>query len=171
MQKKLSRLLIVLAVLLALLAALWYARPVDVYTLGDLGEIEHISISPKVFDEQEDLHELGVLNLDASDPRFAPILERVEALRFQRSPADLVTRHFRETRITGSSLQLTGYFFLLTLSDGESVMQLQFFVDSWDYFTPRFSRNLPVGMEDAAEVGSDLGAFLWEMAQSGESSS
>lgn len=163
--KSLPLLFSILAVLLVLLAGLLYARPVDVHTLGGLEEIDSIYISVSRFDAQEKSQSLESVTLDASDPRFAALLEQMEALEFQRSPLDLVTRHFRETYITGSPVQPDTYHYLLRLRSGETHMQLQFFMDRWDYFMPQSRRNLPVSMKDAAETGNRLGAFLWETVQ------
>ena len=156
-----------MAVLLALLAALWYARPVDVYTLGHLEAVNRIYIAPSYYEKAfGEAQRLDGVELDASDPRFASILERVEALRFQRSPLDLMTRHFREKRITGSPVLPDTYFYLLYINDGGDYLHLQFFMDRWYYSTPEAQRILPVGMKDAA-VGNDLGQFLWDTVKPG----
>lgn len=163
--KSLPKLFAILAVLLVVLAGLLYARPVDVYALGGLENIDSIYVSVSWLDDQEKRQFLGDVTLDASDPQVAAILEQVKALEFQRSPLDLVTRHFRETYITGSPVQPDTYHYLLHLRGGETHLQLQFFMDRWDYFMPQFQRNLPINMKNAAEIGNRLGAFLWETVQ------
>lgn len=163
--KSLPVLFSILAVLLVLLALLLYARPVNVYTLGGLEEIDSIYISVSRFDAQQQEQALESVTLDASNPRFSPLLERVKDLSFQRSPLDLITRHLAETTITGTAVQPDTYHYLLRLHGGESYVQLQFFMDRWDYFLPQSRRNLPVSMKDAAETGNRLGEFLWESVQ------
>ena len=68
-----------------LLAAAWYSRPVDIYTLAHkMKEPDSIDISLRELGEQG--RDYPIQWFSPEDPEWDAALEAIEALRFRRPP-------------------------------------------------------------------------------------
>ena len=162
-KKALGRILLVLL----LLWAVWYARPLDVQDLmgGEAPEYLAVSVWPQS-DFPKVVH--GDLSLAAGDPEMDAVLERLENLRFHRNPLEVVLRFLpqgdRVTEVDPEKDYKIDFF----AYDRQSrpLWTLRFHINGW---WRGFGRELPLYVSHGQEAGRELGAFLWEMSQSVDS--
>lgn len=153
-----------LPVLLALvLWGLWYARPVDIYTLApEVRGPDGISI---------DIRELGggvgqetpscVGGFTREDPEWAAVLSKIEALRFRRPPWNLVLQFLPQNTVTGRITRDGDCNILLYVGRrGADSVRIQFFIDQWNYVSPHSNRNLTLWVRDSRETGDALAEAL-----------
>ena len=166
----------------ALVAALWYKRPLDIRQITGVAEPETISISVIMRDENMDLQE-RILDLSAGDEGFDELLARLEEIQFRRPPTNLIRiaiplhglpNFYRgETKeAEAGTFQRLILYLSATEESGETVIgQVTFEVDQWWYHN--FDRNvdLDLAVTDSEETGQALCAELWEQAQPVESRS
>ena len=100
-----------------------------------------------------------------------PPLERLEALRIRRPPTNLLFQLLTPTT-SGRQVQDGDYNYVIHIfgQDGGWVA-LQFFIDAWEYDTPRQSQYLSCRVSGGADTGRALGDYLWELSQEFESDS
>lgn len=157
---------------LVLLAGLWYYRPVDIYTLAPALEPAGISVVINRFSEDEAMgHGFRNFDVDAASPQGLALLERLEALRIRRPPTNLLLQILTPTT-SGRQVQDGDYNYVIHIfgQDGGWVA-LQFFIDAWEYDTPRQSQYLSCRVSGGADSGRALGDYLWELSQEFESDS
>lgn len=149
--------------LLVLLAAalLWYARPVNIYTLQPQLEPDRLNVMVSRF-LSDGYRESREANLDSSDPSMAEVLAQLEALRFRRPPGNLM-RQFQKQVITGRQVRGGEYEIRMTLygRTGHS-LRLGFFIDEWSYSTPS-DRELPLSVSNGETAGKALAETLWAL--------
>ena len=76
---------------LLVLWALWYARPLDIYDLIGGETLGYLQIS--IFPQSEFPKVIyGNLTLTAGKPEMEAVLERLEEIRFHRTPLEVVLR-------------------------------------------------------------------------------
>nr|WP_326165362.1 hypothetical protein [uncultured Oscillibacter sp.] len=154
---------------LLLLWAVWYARPLDFYDLtgGEAPAYLVISVFPQSGFPRV-VH--GDLSLSAGEPEMDAVLERLEKLRFHRNPLEVVLRFLPQgDRITELDPE-KDYQIDLYAYDGQDqpLWMLRFHINGW---WRGFRRELPLYVFQGQEKGRELGAFLWEMSQSADSNS
>lgn len=152
---------------LLLLWAVWYARPLDLYGLMGGEPPEHLTVSvwpqagfPKV------VH--GDLSLSAGEPEMDAVLERLEELRFHRNPLEMVLRFLPQGSRTTEVDPEKDYQIDLFAYDGQNkpLWMLRFHINGW---WRGFGRELPLYVSQGQEQGRELGAYLWELSQAGNS--
>ena len=115
---------LIAALVLALaLAAGWYCRPVDVYSLG-IRDLAAINIRISCADPGQGEKESRNIGLLPGDPLWQDILEEVEGLRFRRRLGNLA-RQFQEGVIrTEATAKETLVFHFWDSSGGTLMLQL-----------------------------------------------
>ena len=151
----------VLAVMLALvLWAVWYSRPVDIYTVAP-GTKEPDMMDLTLSNLGENHKDYPLKNLTPEDPEWGPSLEAVEALRFRRPPWNPILQFIPDHRATGRVTQDGDHhvmFFLGRRTKG--YIQVQFFIDEWMYHSPHSNRNLTLWVTNPKETGDALAEVL-----------
>lgn len=152
------------AVLTLLLAwGLRYSRPVDVYTLApEVRNPEGITIDIEELTGVGEEPRLCSNPFTPEDPERETVLSEIEALRFRR-PASSALLQFPDQRSTPLHGFQTGdhaAHIHVMRRDG-SRLRLDFFVDRWQYSSPRSNRCLPLKMRDGAETGLALCRAYW----------
>lgn len=111
------------AVLLLLLGAAWYSRPVDIYGLG-MGELEAISVQV--------MHNIPGQGVDIvwsaaavpDDSPWQPVLEEVEHLRFHRTPDSLIRQFWPSDVIKTKPADRTELYVSLRDQEGREMFLL-----------------------------------------------
>ena len=149
---------------LLLVWAVWYARPLDVYDLmgGEPPEYLQISIFPQ-FQFPEVLNDSLVFA--AGDPEMDAVLERMEDIRFHRNPLEVVLQFLpqgtRTTEVHPEDYRVHFYYY-----DEQSQLLGGFSFDLTYWRRWNFQqRDLPLYVLHGQEKGRELGAFLWEMTR------
>lgn len=158
------RALAALPVLLVLvLWGLWYARPVDIYTLApEVRSPEGISI---------DVRELGGGvgeetpsrggGFTPEEPEWETVLSEIESLRFRRPPWNLVLQFLPKNTVTGRITHDGDCHILFSIGRLRGrPLQVQFFIDEWSYVSPHSNRNLTLWVRDAKQTGDALAEAL-----------
>ena len=149
---------------LLLVWAVWYARPLDVYDLmgGEPPEYLQISIFPQ-FQFPEVLNDSLVFA--AGDPEMDAVLERMEDIRFHRNPLEVVLQFLpqgtRTTEVHPEDYRVHFYYY-----DEQSQFLGSFSFDLTYWRRWNFQqRDLPLYVLHGQEKERELGAFLWEMTR------
>ena len=150
-----------------LLAAAWYSRPVDIYTLAHkMKEPDSIDISLRELGEQG--RDSPIQWFSPEDPEWDAALEAIEALRFRRPPWNILLQLIPERTITGRVTHDGDLHILFSLyKPGEGHVQVQFFIDEWMYHSPYSSRNLTLWAADSRETGEALAEIFQPLLASG----
>ena len=155
---------------LLLLVGLWYYRPVTLDIL--YSDLDPAGISVSVMRLSGDDFERAHFNLtDASSPEASELLDQLNALSIRRPPTNLLLQILTPTT-SGRQVQDGDYNYVIHIfgQDGGWVA-LQFFIDAWEYDTPRQSQYLSCRVSGGADSGRALGDYLWELSQEFESDS
>ena len=162
---------LLLAVLLAL-RCMWYARPIGVDTL--FSGLEPDTIYVTLIDFTGSSHEDRSLEFTAGTPEFDELWAEVQALKFRRSPLNVVVQAFPLLENFSSSSK--------TMEDGDithmildlyqvnglpsaKTEQLRFWVDSWEYRDFDHGVNLPLVMKNTKDIGQTMAHDLWEQTE------
>lgn len=149
---------------LLLVWAVWYARPLDVYDLmgGEPPEYLQISIFPQ-FQFSEVLNDSLVFA--AGDPEMDAVLERMEDIRFHRNPLEVVLQFLpqgtRTTEVHPEDYRVHFYYYD---EQGQFLGGFSFDLTYWRRWNFQ-QRDLPLYVLHGQEKGRELGAFLWEMTR------
>lgn len=174
-KKALLRGLLVLLVLWAV----WYARPVDIHFL--LGNAAPDRTSVLVIDCTSPYSRQS-RNLDPEDNSeaaalTAEVLAELEGLRFHRSPLEPLLRilppmgggSIRHGEDGKKEYDIYFYFYdIRSEEDWDTLLGLQCWIDRWSY-GPYL--NLPLYVSHGHEAGRKLGAALWESPFASDSKS
>lgn len=158
------------AAVLALLLAwgLWYARPVDIYTLApEVRSPEGITIDVEELTSVGQEPRLRSSPFTPEDPEWETVLSEIEALRFRR-PVSNALLQFLDRRSSPLYGFQTGDYAaqIRVMGRDGSRLWLEFCVDSWRYASPHsLNRHLPLKMEDGAETGLALCRKYWSLPQ------
>ena len=162
---------LLLAVLLALWC-MWYARPIGVDTLYP--ELEPDIIYVTLIDFTGSGHEDRSLEFTAGTPEFDELWAEVQALKFRRSPLNVVVQafplleNFSSSSKTMEDGDITHMILDLSQVNGlpsAKTEQLRFWVDSWEYRDFDHGVNLPLVMKNAKDIGQTMAHDLWEQAK------
>lgn len=152
---------------LLILWAVWYARPLDIYDLmgGEAPGYLAVSVWP-----QKEFPKVvqGNLTLAAGEPEMEAVLERLEELRFHRNPLEVLLQFLPQGSRTLEVEAEKDYQIDLFAYDehNQPLGLLRFHINGW---WRGLGRELPLYTFRAQEKGRELGAFLWEMSQSSDS--
>ena len=170
-EKSLPRLFAALAVLLALLAALWYARPVDVYALApglspETAEETYWVVTRYTYGPDGELatetRTSGGHALSPEDAAWPELLSRLEELQFRRSLLNPLRPYLHGTGKT-YAIEDGDESWALHLLGGENGLSLYFHRSAGKaYWT--YGDRLPCTLTSGEETAEALGRFLWEMA-------
>lgn len=155
--------LVVLIPLLVLaLWAAWYARPVDVHTLG-VGELEAINVrisyaEPGVGD-RDDARSAG---FTPGDPLWETVLEEVEALRFRRSPGNLI-RQYQAGAIRTEAVTTDAHVVFHLWDSGSETLMVQVGAGKPCYTSPYTGENLPASLSGGEKAAQALAERLWPL--------
>lgn len=150
-----------------LLAAAWYSRPVDVYTLI-YGIEPPDSISISLSDLGSSRTDYPLKNLSPEDPEWDAVLESIEALRFRRPPWNFLLQLVPERTTTGRAVHEGDRHVTFLLSKrAVGYIQVQFFIDGWMYHSPYSNRNLTLWVADSRESGEALAEVFQPLLESG----
>lgn len=102
-------------------------------------------------------------------PEADALIERLEAIRFHRSPLEPLLRAFPWP--FGSSREVDPekddrFYYIMFKENGETILQMDFFMDEWSCGP---ACTLPLYVFKGQETGREMGAWLWEMAQESDS--
>ena len=171
--------LVVLA--LAALWCLWYSRPVDIKFLMGKEKPENVDISVSLPAGHPELDSHKVF-LSCEETEYSLLLERLETLRFRRSPLEPLRRLFSwnprggRIRVYDEDYSFDLRFLREEPDHSYSLIQQIFFqIEYWSYEMPAsqplFLSDQPLFVSDAQETGRELGAWLMELAEKIESES
>ena len=165
----------VLAVLVLALAAgcVWYARPVGVRDLWP--DLAPDLIEVYLSDTDNDLNTADRrLRLFAGDPGFEDLWARIDALRFRRSPANLLVLALPFLPDGGSSQQkpirpgeIDHLYLSLSQDNGQAVWRteaLSLWVDQWSFRDFDRGVGLSLSLAGGREATQALAHALWDMA-------
>lgn len=159
--------------ILALLAgSLWYARPVGLDTLYPNLEPDLIDVTLIQFNGHG--HTDRSLRLTPEDPEFAPLLRRLEALRFRRSPTNLLLQAMPFLQdLLPAAVKTTGdgeiQHLIIGLAEDTGTdawrhADLQFRIDRWSYRDFEHGVSLPLFSKDGKTAGQALAQELWDLS-------
>ena len=170
MLKRKKSILLALAALLAA-GCLWYARPVGVDTLFPGLEPNAICVGMHDYRERGGKLYSRQFTVDAGTPEFDDLWEQLQALRFHRSPLNLIRRvlPFSTQRELKSPPREEDPIDLVLIalspssSSGSGILILYETI-SWSYNDMRdhHSLELPLGMRHSSDIGQPLTRSLWE---------
>ena len=153
-------------VLLLLLTAIWYSRPVTLPDLlGDQAP-QQINILVRRLSDPEPAS--ATASLPLSSPEGAALLEQLQGLSFRRSLTDPLIKPLAEAvnASHGSvSYETGGWSFSLSLTgaDGDLAV-LNFTVREWSYAAPGQEGFYSCSVPDGEAVGQALAEQLWTLA-------
>lgn len=147
-------------VLLLVLGAVWYSRPVDIYALAP-GIKEPDFMDFVLYDLGENRRDCPIKNISPEDPEWDAVLEAIEALRFRRPPWNIVWQFLPRGVITGRATHDGDLHIMFSLGrQDEGSTQVQFFIDEWMYHSPHSTRSLSLWVKNARETGDALAETL-----------
>nr|WP_325185338.1 hypothetical protein [uncultured Oscillibacter sp.] len=151
------------ALALLIVWGLWYARPVDIYTLApEVRSPEGITVDDNDLSRgvgQEP--RLCSRGFTPEDPEWETVLAEIEALRFRRPPWNLVLQFVPQNTVTGRITHDGDWHILLYVGRrGARSIRIQFFIDEWDYLSPHSNRNLTLWVKDSKQTGDALAEVL-----------
>ena len=155
--------------IIALSAAwcLWYARPVDIHFLMGNQQADIIGGTvwpqfnfPKMTTAEVEFH--------AGTPEMDELMERLESLRFHRSPLEPLLRILPPGgKVTEIDPEKDYRIYLIAFTEDDEVLtQMQFNYDAWNYGS---TCTLPLFVSGGQEKGRELGAWLWQTAEENQS--
>ena len=153
-------------VLLLLLTAIWYSRPVTLPDLlGDQAP-QQINILVRRLSDPEPAS--ATASLPLSSPEGAALLEQLQELSFRRSLTDPLIKPLAQAvnASHGSvSYEAGDWMFSLSLTgtDGDFAV-LNFTVREWSYAPPGQMELYSCSVPDGEAVGRALGEQLWTLA-------
>ena len=153
-------------VLLLLLTAIWYSRPVTLPDLlGDQAP-QQINILVRRLSDPEPAS--ATASLPLSSPEGAALLEQLQELSFRRSLTDPLIMPLAQAvnASQGSvSYEAGGWSFSLSLTgaDGDLAV-LNFTVREWSYAAPGQEGFYSCSVPDGEAVGQALAEQLWNLA-------
>ena len=153
-------------VLLLLLTAIWYSRPVTLPDLlGDQAP-QQINILVRRLSDPEPAS--ATASLPLSSPEGAALLEQLQELSFRRSLTDPLIKPLTQAvnASHGSvSYETGGWSFSLSLTgaDGDLAV-LNFTVREWSYAVPGQEGFYSCSVPDGEAVGQALAEQLWTLA-------
>ena len=153
-------------VLLLLLTAIWYSRPVTLPDLlGDQAP-QQINILVRRLSDPEPAS--ATASLPLSSPEGAALLEQLQELSFRRSLTDPLIKPLTQAvnASHGSvSYETGGWSFSLSLTsaDGDLAV-LNFTVREWSYAAPGQEGFYSCSVPDGEAVGQALAEQLWTLA-------
>ena len=173
--KKYKTQIIVAAVILIVVWGIWYARPVNIYTLLDVDELEYIDILAMKISEEKTNSGHTTFRIKPGEPDMETILPELESLRFHRNPVDIIQKLCgkiglpttgRSGRID-SNLDYDVHLFLSGKDDPDVIRQISYFGENWYY---RYEdSHIRVSVKDGLERSRELGAFLYEFQKAHDS--
>ena len=153
-------------VLLLLLTAIWYSRPVTLPDLlGDQAP-QQINILVRRLSDPEPAS--ATASLPLSSPEGAALLEQLQSLSFRRSLTDPLIKPLAEA-VNASHVSVSnetgGWSFSLSLTgaDGDLAV-LNFTVREWSYAAPGQEGFYSCSVPDGEAVGQALAEQLWTLA-------
>lgn len=154
-------------VVLAAAWCLWYARPVDIHFL--MGNQQADVIGGTVW-PQFNFPEMtnAEVEFHAGTPEMDELMERLESLRFRRSPLEPLLR------ILPSGMKSTDVdpekdyriYLIAFTEDNEVLTQMEFQIDSWSYGS---ACTLPLSVSGGQDKGRELGEWLWQYSKENHS--
>ena len=161
-----KRVWVPLLVLLLLLTAIWYSRPVTLPDLlGDQAP-QQINILVRRLSDPEPAS--ATASLPLSSPEGAALLEQLQSLSFRRSLTDPLIKPLAEA-VNASHVSVSyetgGWSFSLSLTgaDGDLAV-LNFTVREWSYAAPGQEGFYSCSVPDGEAVGQALAEQLWTLA-------
>ena len=148
---------------LLVLCAVWYARPLDIYGLMGSESPEYLVVTiwpqsnfPKPVHSE--------LSLTAGEPEMDAALARLEELRFHRNPLEVVLQFLpqgiRATEVDPENdYQIDFYAYD---QHRQPLWMLRFHINGW---WRGFGRERPLYVSHSQERGRELGAWLLEISQ------
>lgn len=159
------------AAVLALLIVwgLWYARPVDIYTLApEVRDPAGITIDVEELTSVGQEPRLCSRPFTPEDPEWETVLSEIEALRFRRPVSNSLLQFLdrRSSPLYGFQDGDYAAYIRVFGRDG-SRLELHFTVDSWRYASSHSpNRYLPLKMQNGAETGLALCQKYWSPPES-----
>ena len=153
-------------VLLLLLTAIWYSRPVTLPDLlGDQAP-QQINILVRRLSDPEPAS--ATASLPLSSPEGAALLEQLQELSFRRSLTDPLIKPLAQAvnaSQSSVSYETGGWSFSLSLTgaDGDLAV-LNFTVREWSYAAPGQEGFYSCSVPDGEAVGQALAEQLWTLA-------
>lgn len=157
---------VIILTVLIIAAAAWFARPVSIYTL--MKDLSPGRIGFSVWSEFHFPNQRGI-TFTLGTPEADALIERLESIRFHRSPLEPLLRAFPWP--FGSSREVDPekdyrFYCIMFKENGETILQMEFSISDWSYGP---ACRLPLYVFNGQEKGRELGAWLWEMAQESDS--
>lgn len=152
----------------ALAWGIWYARPVDIYTLApEARSPEGITIDVEELTSVGQEPRLRSRPFTPEDPEWDTVLSELEALRFRRPVSNALLQFLdqRSSFLYGFQAGDCAARIHVMGRDG-SRLRLEFCVDSWRYASSHSpNRYLPLKMQNGAETGLALCRKYWSLPQ------
>lgn len=154
---------LILVIAAALAWGLWYARPVDIYTLApEVRSPEGITVDfndlSRGVGQEPRLCSRG---FTPEDPEWETVLSQIETLRFRRPPWNLVLQFVPRNTVTGRTTHDGDHHIWLHMGrQGAHSIRIQFFIDEWMYASPHSNRNLTLWVKNSRQTGDALAEVL-----------
>ena len=149
-----------------LLWTVWYARPVDIYSLGMEGGAVQITAYVDLYSGGDGEYkgaeaQTRKVSLKADTPEGQTLLRYLEELHFRR---DLLNplRRVLPVHATGALMDDGEINFVLHVFSQHGYTALQFFDGGWSYTSPAQKNYFPCYAVGGAKSGAELGKILWE---------
>lgn len=132
-----------------ILGIAWYTRPVDVYGLG-IGELEAVNVRISYNEPGVGETYARSLGLRPGDPQWQTVLKELEALRFRRSPGNLIRQYQGDGIRTEVAAREALVFYLW--DSGDRSLMLQMNAGKPCYTSPYTNQNLPASLSGGKET-------------------
>lgn len=160
---------LILVIAAALAWGIWYARPVDIYTLApEVRGPEGITIDVEELTSVGEKPRLCSHPFTPEDPEWETVLAEIEALRFRRPVSNSLLQFLDRRSSPFYGFQDGDYAaYIRVFGRGGSRLELHFTVDSWRYASSHSpNRYLPLKMQNGAETGLTLCQKYWSPPES-----
>ena len=153
---------------LLLVAAIWYSRPVTLPDLMKGQELQEINVQVRSLGDWTQEPETATVSVPLTSPEGAALLEQLQGLSFRRSLTDPLTKPLAQAvnASHGSVSYETGdwsFSLSLTGADGGFAV-LNFTVREWSYAAPGQTDFYSCSVPDGEAVGQALAEQLWNLA-------
>ena len=141
-------------VLVLILGLVWYTRPVDIYALG-VGELEIITVWAERNEPGQGTEIVWSAGTQLGDSRWTAVLAELEALRFRRSPGNLLRQYQRQGEVIDTEPGQREVVVFWFADQAGQEMRLHIGAGECSY-TSRYDRYLPVSLSGGKETAGGL---------------
>ena len=152
---------------LLLVAAIWYSRPVTLPDLMKGQELQEINVLIRSLGDWTQEPETATVSVPLTSPEGAALLEQLQDLSFSSTSTPLIKPLAQAVNASHGSVSYESGDWMFSLSlagtDGDFAV-LNFTVREWSYAAPGQADFYGCTVPDGEAVGRGLGEQLWALA-------